>query len=67
MEKAEPLGSALTSLQGDKWKNARSILSPTFSSGKIKDMIFIMHEAADTLLEKMGKAAEEKYAFDIHE
>ena len=67
MEKAEPLGSSLSSLHGVRWKNARSILSPTFSSGKIKDMIFIMHEAADTLLEKLGKAADEQKAFDIHE
>ena len=67
MEKAEPLGSSLTSLHGDRWKNVRSLLSPTFSSGKIKDMIFIMHEAADTLIEKMREAAEEQKAFDIHE
>ena len=67
MEKGEPLASMITSLKGERWRRVRRMLTTTFTAGRMKEMIFIMHEAADTLLGKMEKAAEEKTAFDIHE
>ncbi len=37
----------LTMLKGDKWKQVRSILSPVFTSGKLKAM--------EPLINKVGK------------
>lgn len=60
------MSSMLTVLTGEKWKNVRSTLTPTFTSGKLKSMMFIMNEAADVLLSKLEKAAEESTPVDIH-
>ena len=62
----EPLKSMLTSVEGPAWKNLRSILTPAFTSGKLKNMMYIMHEAGDTIVQKMGKAADENQVIDIH-
>ncbi|XP_065055855.1 cytochrome P450 3A19-like [Rhopilema esculentum] len=57
----------LTAVKGQRWKDIRSIMTPNFTSGKLKGMMYIMNEAGDTLLKKIEKAAEEKQAVDIHE
>eukprot|EP00794_Sanderia_malayensis_P005402 gene5402-6078_t len=62
----QPMASMLTSITGQKWKNVRSILTPTFTSGKLKQMMFIMQEASDTLVEKLEQAAIKSEAVDIH-
>ena len=67
MEFPEPLKSMLTEVRGQSWKDIRSILTPAFTSGKLKSMMYIMNEAGHTLLKKIEKAAEEKQAVDIHE
>ena len=67
MEAPEPLASLLTSVSGQRWKDIRSILTPAFTSGKLKNMIYIMNEAGDVLLSKIEKAAEEKEVVDIHQ
>ena len=54
-------------VKGQRWKDIRSILTPAFTSGKLKSMMYIMNEAGDTLLKKIEKAAEEKQAVNIHE
>ena len=35
-----PFDHGLTTLQDEQWKNARSIVSPTFSSAKLKAASF---------------------------
>ena len=67
MEMPEPLSSMLTAVKGQRWKDIRSTLTPAFTSGKLKGMMYIMNQAGDTLLKKIEKAAEEKQAVDIHE
>ncbi|XP_067037448.1 cytochrome P450 3A8-like [Acropora muricata] len=48
----KPYDRMLTVVRGQKWKDIRSILTPTFSASKIKQMIPFMNEALDTLLAK---------------
>ena len=61
----EPLASLIPRLKGQRWKSVRNIFTPMFTSGKLKQMIQIMHDAADTLLGKLEKVADEKNAFDV--
>ena len=63
----KPLSSMLTMLTGERWKHVRSTLTPTFTSGKLKQMMFIMNEASDILLSKMEKAAADNIAVNIYE
>ncbi len=66
MKFPEPIDSMLTSVTGQRWKDIRSVLTPTFTSGKLKQMMFIMNEASDTLLGKLENAANDRKAIDIH-
>ncbi|XP_065055850.1 cytochrome P450 3A17-like [Rhopilema esculentum] len=67
LEFPEPLKSIMSEVKGQRWKDIRSIMTPAFTSGKLKGMMYIMNEAGDTLLKKIEKAAAEKQAVDIHE
>eukprot|EP00112_Aurelia_sp_Birch-Aquarium-sp1_P007736 Seg1845.6 transcript_id=Seg1845.6/GoldUCD/mRNA.D3Y31 product="Cytochrome P450 3A24" protein_id=Seg1845.6/GoldUCD/D3Y31 len=67
LEFPEPLASMLTVVTGQRWKHIRSILTPTFTSGKLKSMMYIMHEAGDVLVKKMETAAKAGTPIDIHE
>ncbi|CAL4066988.1 unnamed protein product [Meganyctiphanes norvegica] len=48
----------LTSAEGAHWKGIRSVLSPTFSSGKMKNMFPLVLKKADALMEKLHKVTE---------
>ena len=65
-ESPEPLASMMTVVTGQRWKNIRSIMSPAFTSGKLKGMMYIMHKAGDVLLNKIAKATEDNTAVDIY-
>lgn len=41
--------------EGARWKGIRSVLSPTFSSGKMKNMFPLVMEKADALMKKLHK------------
>ncbi|XP_055350166.1 uncharacterized protein LOC129596817 [Paramacrobiotus metropolitanus] len=45
-------------LRDQKWKDVRSVLVPSFSSGKIKQMNSLVKECCDVLLTKMGEYAQ---------
>ena len=62
----EPLASMMTFMTGQKWKDIRSIMSPAFTSGKLKGMMYIMEKAGDTLLQKMESATKNNEAVDIN-
>ncbi|XP_040284650.1 cytochrome P450 3A9-like isoform X2 [Bufo bufo] len=45
-----PLDSALTIAEDEQWKRIRTVLSPTFTSGKLKEMFQIMSDYSKTLV-----------------
>jgi cytochrome P450 len=45
----------LSMLKGDDWRRARNIISPTFTTGKLKVMYSMMTESANDLQKSIGK------------
>lgn len=56
-EKDDPLNHHLFHMSGEKWKNMRAKLTPTFTSGKMKLMFFLMKSCADKLRDCLDKYA----------
>ncbi|CAG5132500.1 unnamed protein product [Candidula unifasciata] len=51
---------------GHQWKRSRSLLTPAFSTGKLKKMTPIMSEAANILVERLTEKAKENSHLDIY-
>ena len=54
-----PLNKGLFGARDDAWKRARSILNPTFSASKLKEIVPIIEEAVEVLVSKMKTFAHE--------
>ncbi|KAM3930611.1 cytochrome P450 3A9-like [Leptodactylus fuscus] len=48
-----PLETAITIAEDEQWKRIRTVLSPTFTSGKLKEMFQIMNHYSNTLVQKI--------------
>jgi len=46
----------LTQLSGSEWKHTRSIVSPTFTSGKMKAMIHLMQECLEPMMTRIRRS-----------
>ncbi|KAJ1096471.1 hypothetical protein NDU88_001611 [Pleurodeles waltl] len=53
-----PLDSAITIAQDEQWKRIRTVISPTFTSGKLKEMFPIISHYADILMKNARKKME---------
>lgn len=56
----------LLALRNEHWKRVRSILTPSFSAAKIKEMVPLINTATDLLMNNLNVYAESGDAFDIH-
>ncbi|CAF1403825.1 unnamed protein product [Adineta ricciae] len=59
------LEHGLTSLKDEHWKNARSIVSPTFSTAKLKSMFGLMNEVSEIYKKRLLEYADKQETFDI--
>nr|DBA26469.1 TPA: hypothetical protein GDO54_010723 [Pyxicephalus adspersus] len=48
-----PFESVLTFVEDDQWKRIRTVLSPTFTSGRLKEMFQIMKDYSNTLVKNI--------------
>ncbi|XP_032378719.1 thromboxane-A synthase [Etheostoma spectabile] len=63
---SKPMTDCLLMLRNERWKRVRSILTPSFSSAKMKEMVPLINTATDALMSNLNVSAESGQAFDIH-
>lgn len=64
-EKIDPLSGHLFLMSGKKWRNMRIKLTPTFTSGKIKQMFPILKECSEELAKYLESKAHMRDSIDI--
>ncbi|KAI4884178.1 hypothetical protein NFI96_027842 [Prochilodus magdalenae] len=62
-----PLYDAVNIVEDDDWRRIRSILSPSFTSGRLKEMFGIMKKHSRSLVENLEKAAKREEVADVKE
>ncbi|XP_027026681.2 cytochrome P450 3A27-like isoform X2 [Tachysurus fulvidraco] len=62
-----PLYDALTVVEDEDWKRIRSVLSPSFTSGRLKEMFGIMKSHSHSLVKNLQKVSERGESADIKE
>jgi len=53
-----PLNCGLLAAKNEQWKRIRSILSPSYTTGKMKQMIPLMEDAVNVLIKKLEDVAD---------
>ncbi|KAL6421538.1 hypothetical protein ACFW04_014293 [Cataglyphis niger] len=64
-EKIDPLSGHLFLLPGKKWRNLRVKLTPTFTSGKIKQMFMILKECGEEFAKNLENKAQMRDCIEI--
>ncbi|XP_074533734.1 thromboxane-A synthase [Halichoeres trimaculatus] len=62
----KPMTDCLLMLRNEHWKRVRSILTPSFSAAKMKEMVPLINTAIDALMNNLDVYAESGEAFDVH-
>ncbi|CAK6960136.1 thromboxane-A synthase [Scomber scombrus] len=62
----KPMTDCLLMLRNERWKRVRSILTPSFSAAKMKEMVPLINTATSALMNNLNIYAESGEAFDIH-
>ncbi|GJQ77924.1 Cyp6a9 [Trypoxylus dichotomus] len=66
-EKHDPISGQLFNLEGQRWKNLRAKLSPTFTSGKMKMMFQTLVDCGMPMMDRLELQYDRKDAIDIKE
>uniref|UniRef100_A0A1Y1KXB9 Cytochrome P450 n=1 Tax=Photinus pyralis TaxID=7054 RepID=A0A1Y1KXB9_PHOPY len=64
-EKDDPLSAHLCVIGGEKWKNLRAMLTPTFTSGKMRMMFDTLLKCTDPMEKSMSEVGEKGLPVDI--
>ncbi|XP_075890945.1 cytochrome P450 3A40-like [Nelusetta ayraudi] len=62
-----PLYDAVSIAEDDQWKRIRSVLSPSFTSGRLKEMFGIMKRHSANLISNMKKKADKDLPLELKE
>ncbi|PVD34820.1 hypothetical protein C0Q70_06098 [Pomacea canaliculata] len=65
--KIKPWNTNLLALRDDQWKHVRGVLSPTFSSGKLKKMIPAIERVASNLVSNVTEKAKTGEMIELKE
>lgn len=66
-EKNDPLTGHLFAMEGDKWRNLRGKLTPTFTSGKIKGMFTTLLDCGEPLTKYVDNISGAQESIEIRE
>ncbi|KFP04526.1 Cytochrome P450 3A27, partial [Calypte anna] len=64
---AGELNDAISLAEDEKWKRLRTVLSPTFTSGKLKEMFPIMKHYGEVLMKNIQKRIEKDNSIPVKE
>lgn len=60
-----PMADAVSVVEDEAWKRIRSVLSPSFTSGRLKEMYKIMMDHSNNMIQDLHKRAETGDAIEI--
>ncbi|XP_020281104.1 probable cytochrome P450 6a14 [Pseudomyrmex gracilis] len=66
-EKTDPLSGTLFLLPGKKWRNLRVKMTPTFTSGKLKQMFGVLKDCGEELATSLEKVAKTETCIEVKE
>lgn len=66
-ESIDPLGANMFFLEGQRWKDLRAKLSPTFTSGKLRQMFHIIFDVGEKFLRHLDPLAEASQDIDVYD
>uniref|UniRef100_A0A182PZ02 Uncharacterized protein n=1 Tax=Anopheles epiroticus TaxID=199890 RepID=A0A182PZ02_9DIPT len=66
-EEHDPFSANLFALPGQRWKNLRAKLTPTFTSGQLRNMLPTLLAVGNKLLERMDKVADVQSIVDMRD
>lgn len=66
-EETDPMSAHLLAIEGQKWKDRRSKLTPVFTSGKMKMMFGTIADIADKFINRIAKDLESSNVLEISE
>ena len=67
LDENEPLSLHLFNLSGERWKILRQKLTPTFTSGKIKKMFYLMKECSEELVRVIDGLVSKGKVFEMRD
>ncbi|XP_053706316.1 cytochrome P450 3A27 [Synchiropus splendidus] len=62
-----PLNSAVSIVEDDEWRRIRSVLSPSFTSGRLKEMYPIMLQHSESVIKNLQKQCDANEVVEVKE